>query len=568
MYAFRITAVCAVIGSLGSITHAWAPISNSFGHNEGLDSNQSPHKDGGDWLGWGANVYNNRLAPPQAKIDTSNVASLRLICKQEYSVGISAAPLVVNGVAYFPTWGGLLVALDYARCKVLWETNVTDIVLSYKSAPEAILSIALPVSRTTPVLDKGVLFLGTLANALLIAVDQRDGKMIDRIQLSDHPVGILTMSPTVWNGIVFIGTSSQEEITTAYIPGYVCCSFIGSMNGLAFKRNRFRLLWSQTMVPAGSNFSGVALWGSQPSIDPTRNQVFVATGNVYSVPPSYTACQNQTVNSTSSNLADNTTDPCAPPGLYQESVLAFDTATGHINWFHELSPLDAWVVACIPGFPGATPNPGACPPNPGPDADFGMAPSFVPRSANTPSNEDTIVVGQKNGNLYALSADTGRLFWATATSPDGDEGGLIWGIAVDASAVYYTAANSAGSPWQLRNGTKLSNSAFGSASLSTGRILWETPVLRNGTSYVTPTIVNDVVLVGIGSLYAPSSQFLAPPGPGSFLPLNKHTGAIIKETVLDAYFQGGIAAVHEYALFGTGYNGRQNGSFNVYKLSG
>jgi hypothetical protein len=36
---------------------------------------------------------------------------------------------------------------------------------------------------------------------------------------------------------------------------------------------------------------------------------------------------------------------------------------------------------------------------PGPDADFGMAPSFVPGSRSTPYGKDTLVVGQKNGNL-------------------------------------------------------------------------------------------------------------------------------------------------------------------------
>lgn len=566
MLAFQLAAVFTVIESLGSFAHGWAPISNIFPHQKrNVDGNSSPHHGEGNWLGWGANVYNNRVAPPQAKIDTSNVASLHSTCKKEYSVGVSAAPLVVNGVAYFPTWGGLLVALDYTRCRVLWQTNVTNIVQAYKPVPETTLRVALPVSRTTPAIDKDVLFVGTLANALLLAVDRRDGKLIDTIQINEHPLAIVTMSPTAWHGGIFVGAASAEETAAALIPNYTCCTFVGNMDGLAFERNRFRLIWSQSMAPAGANFSGAAIWGSQPAIDPTRNQVFIGTGNVYSVPPSYTACQNQTVNSTTSTESANTSDPCAPSGLYQESILAFDTATGRINWFHELSPVDAWNVACVSNFPGATPNPGACPVNPGPDADFGMAPSFVPHSAHTPSNKDTIVVGQKNGNLYALSADSGTLFWATATSPDGSEGGLIWGLAVDASAVYYNAVNSLRVPWQLLDGTKLSNGAFGSLSLSTGKILWETPVPRNGTSYVTPTVVNDVVIAGFGGSFDQSDR-LTPRGPGSLIPLNKHTGAIIEETVLDTYFQGGIAAVDNYAMFGTGYNGRVNGSFNVWKI--
>lgn len=262
-----------------------------------------------------------------------------------------------------------------------------------------------------------------------------------------------------------------------------------------------------------------------------------------------------------STLGANTTDLCAPD-MYQEAVLAFDTCTGTINWVHVLSPVDAWNVACLSL---ANANPGACPPTPGPDADFGMAPSFIRRSANTPYNEDTIVVGQKNGNVYALSAETGKVFWALATSPDGTEGGLIWGLAVDDSAIYYTAVNTNRRPWQLQDGTNLSSGAFGAASLNEGKIIWETQVPRNGRSLVMPTVVNDVVLNGFGGGYNASNSFTATP-PGSLIALNKHTGAIIKESVLDQYFQGGIAVVHDSVLFGTGYSDRDYGSFNVWKL--
>ena len=354
------------------------------------------------------------------------MADLHPFCKEAYSLGVSAAPLVEDGIVYYVTWSGAFVALDYTSCRVLWQTNVTNIVLSYKPLDAIILSLAKPVSRTTPVMEGNILFIGTQANALLLAVDKRDGKLINKVQISKHPVGIITQSPTIWQGRIFVGSSSAEESAAAEIPGYICCSFIARMNAFILEDDRFKLLWSQDMIPPGSNFSGAAIWGAQPSIDPIRNQVFIATGNVYSTPPQYTACLNKTTNS-SNTLQDNSTNSCVPQSVYQEAVLAFDAATGQINWSHRLSPLDAWTVACI-----AVPvmNPLGCPPSPGPDADFGMAPSFVPASEYTPFGKDTLVVGQKNGNLYAIDAQTGELFWATATSPDGDVGGLIWGLAV------------------------------------------------------------------------------------------------------------------------------------------
>ena len=191
-----------------------------------------------------------------------------------------------------------------------------------------------------------------------------------------------------------------------------------------------------------------------------------------------------------------------------------------------------------------------------------MAPTFVPGSNSTPSGQDTLVVGQKNGNLYALSANDGKLFWATATSPGGT--GLIWGLAVDATAVYYTATNSERTPWKLQAGRALSNGAFGGASLANGKILWETPVPRNSSSAVAPTVVNDAVMVGVGGPYEGG---LSSSDAGSLLALNKYTGTIIVDTMLDTFFQGGIAVVHDYVLFGTGYASPRNGSFNVWQLS-
>ena len=91
-----------------------------------------------------------------------------------------------------------------------------------------------------------------------------------------------------------------------------------------------------------------------------------------------------------------------------------------------------------------------------------MAPAYISAtSANTPSANDIVVLGQKNGNLYALSADDGSISWATSTSPDGEGGGLSWGVAVDESRVYYTAINYNELAWQIEpSKRKIHNSAW------------------------------------------------------------------------------------------------------------
>ncbi len=51
--------------------------------------------------------------------------------------------------------------------------------------------------------------------------------------------------------------------------------------------------------------------------------------------------------------------------------------------------------------------------------------------------------------------------------------------------------------WYLQSGTSFSNSAFGALNLTSGLILWESPVLTNDTSLVPQDKVKDVIPVGI-----------------------------------------------------------------------
>lgn len=248
--------------------------------------------------------------------------------------------------------------------------------------------------------------------------------------------------------------------------------------------------------------------------------------------------------------------------MYQNSILALDLDTGRINWVQQLGPLDAWNTACPdPSFEVQT---DACPSQPGPDADFAMAPTFVPGSAGTPYQLDTVVVGQKNGNMYALNAATGRILWAKALGPGSSAGGFMWGIAVDDAYVYYAAPNWLQVNYTVQVGaveTTVSSSVFGAASLVDGNIRWQTPMPPGVISSVPPTLVNDVVLVGIsGNITAMRDEA----GPGSLLALDRSSGHTIWEYYLnDSYFNGGIVPVYESLLFGTGYDAAP-GSFNVW----
>jgi outer membrane protein assembly factor BamB len=531
------TATAAGASSSGKPASSSNPSSSNPSNstaNITIDTTYPPNRE--DWTGWGANIYNNFWASANTVINSTTIPSLTQHCHIEYTTGgVSASPVVSGNIVYYPTWNGLFVALDYTTCKVKWETNVTTIIASHAPINAVSTTICQAVSRTSPQLDGEVLYFGTQRGALLVALSVDTGDFKAAIQLNSHPAAIITMSPTLYNGKIYVGAASQEEIANQYIPTYECCSFIGNFAAFEYdhKNNKFSVAWNISTLPANQGWAGAGVWGSQPPIDIKRGQLFIATGNIYGAPPAeFAHCENSTAS-------------CLPSNIYQDAVLALDLENGDIKWSRLVSPLDAWTSACKDPS-----TKDLCPQTPGPDADFGMAPAFVPAAlGNLTSGNDTVVIGQKNGIVFSMYAETGESQWTHSTSPDGDLGGLSWGMGVDASSIYFTAINYGSQNWTLVNGgPTVNNSAFGAMALKDGIIKWETPSPKTDFAYTPPTVVNDILLVG------EAGEVVAAGGTGSLIALDKATGATLFNVQVDSVLRGGIAVQDQYVMFGTGYS--------------
>lgn len=146
------------------------------------------------------------------------------------------------------------------------------------------LSYTIPASRSSAQIDNetGILYFTTQMFALVAAADLHTGAVLGFTQINPHELAISTASPTLYKGVLFVGGSSVEEDVDRDISAdYSCCSFIG--NAAAFKFDRttgtFVNVWNVPMLPRGSSgtgngsWSGIGIWGSQPAIDVTRNQV-------------------------------------------------------------------------------------------------------------------------------------------------------------------------------------------------------------------------------------------------------------------------------------------------------
>jgi polyvinyl alcohol dehydrogenase (cytochrome) len=174
------------------------------------------------WPMGGQNTANTRSNPAETAIGADNAQ--RLAVKWTFTThgDVSATPAVVDGAVYFPDWGGSLSKLDAKTGRALWTHKISEYV-----------GIDAAVSRTSPTVVNGTVYVGDQNGAHLIAVDAATGDLRWVRQLDTHPLAALTQSPVVDDGVVYEGVSSNEEAYSALIPGYVCCTFRGSMNAVS-----------------------------------------------------------------------------------------------------------------------------------------------------------------------------------------------------------------------------------------------------------------------------------------------------------------------------------------------
>ena len=193
---------------------------------------------------------------------------------------VSATPAVVNGVVYVPDWGGYISAIRTSDGHVIWRRLIS----SYNG-------VAGSVSRTDPVVNGSTLVIGTQTGADVIAINAATGARKWVTQADPDPAAIITGSAIIDKNVVYEGVSSSEE-ASAENPDYPCCTFRGSI--VALSEVTGKLLWKTYTVPANGGkpggYSGAAVWGSTPAVDPATDSVYVGTGNNYMVPAAAAAC--------------------------------------------------------------------------------------------------------------------------------------------------------------------------------------------------------------------------------------------------------------------------------------
>lgn len=485
------------------------------------------------WPTFGQNIANTADNANETTISPSTVATLAPRWRFSTGGDVSARAAVVGQALYVPDWAGNFYKLNADTGALNWSHQLSDYGLP-----------AGTISRTSPALDGSTAYIGTQQGAYLLAIDAHSGNLKWKTQLDTHPLAIDTGSPVVYNNTVFVGVASSEE-AAAIDPTYPCCSFRGSV--VALNATTGQMEWKTYTVPP--RYSGGAVWGSTLAVDPSRNSLYVTTGNNYTTPtdPAFQSCM----------ANGGTESACLSPEDHVDSVMALNMGTGQIKWANRLSNGDDWNAACISS---TTQN---CPSPAGPDFDFGSGPNLF--TVQSPTGPRTIVgAGQKSGVYSAFDPDTGRLLWATQVGPGSVVGGIEWGSATDGQRIYVAIGNKDHTSYTLQpSGQTDTAGSWSALDPLTGQILWQTPDPHGAIDIGPMTVTNGVV-------FAPSMA--GGPNDTNMFALNAATGSILWQFAAGGSVNAGATVVNGVVYWGSGYGrlglGTANHEFFAFSPAG
>lgn len=477
-----------------------------------------------EWPQFGQNNSNTSGNHLETTITASTVSQLAVKWKFTTKGDVSARPAVVNGVVYFPDWGGYLWAVNASTGKTIWSKQVS----SYVTNPATGKPFPGPVfARATPAVRNGMLFIGLHgADGYFLGINASNGKLVWKTRLDTvDPYAAITGGASVNGSTVYVGTTSDQEGLEGGGPKTARGSVV------ALNVSNGKILWKTYMVPSG--YTGAAVWGSSPVVDTTRSLVYVSTGDNYSEPTAstYLKCIQ----------GGKSANSCQSSSNHADSIVALSVQNGSVKWARRLeqwpedgsaSGSDYFNSSCSNDEPG-------CPTPPGPDFDFGSSPNEITYTSGG-SSVTILGAGQKSGLYYALNPENGDLLWQTQVGPGSRGGGIMWGSATDGERIYVAVANRDNVGYAGGNA-----GSWAALNPANGEILWQVPD-PFGAADTGP------VAVAGGVVYAPSTAGQA--SDKNMIALDAATGQTLWSFPSETTTIAGAAIVNGAVYWGTGYS--------------
>ena len=378
-----------------------------------------------DWNGW-SDAGNTRFQPTR-KAGITSQTTPRLKLKWAFGFpGVTTAfgtPSVVGGNVFVGAADGTVYSLDANTGCIYWM---------YTAAAGV---------RVSPAIGNGAAYFGDLRGNVY-ALNTTTGELLWKVQADEHPLAVITGSPKLQDGRLYVPVSGRDESIAATNPAYECCTFRGSI--VAINAATGAKIWRTYMVretpgATGQNKAGAKTWGpsgvavwSSPTLDLQRKVIYAGTGVNYSNPPT--------------DMSD--------------AIVALDMDSGRVLWSRQFTESDSYNFACV-GQDKTN-----CPKDPFIDADLGN--SGMLRAIG--GDKRVLVASDKSGMVYGLDPDQqGKILWKQKIASGGVNGGTMWGGASDDQGIAYIGVSDFAADRPEAGGGLVA------LRMTTGEKLWMTP---------------------------------------------------------------------------------------------
>ncbi|MFK8048433.1 MAG: PQQ-binding-like beta-propeller repeat protein [Halioglobus sp.] len=383
--------------------------------------------------GWGVDLRNQRnYQAEQTQITIDDMPNLKLKWVFAYPDAVRARsqPAIAGGSIFVGSQNGSVYALNAESGCLRWQ---------FSTVAEVRTGIVVAPWQGN---ERPMMFFGDLVGNVY-ALDASTGELLWRDRPDPHPSLTLTAAPAYYEGRLYVPLSALE-VTAAADPLYACCTFRGGV--AVYDTLSGEKLWIGRTIdePAkvvGKNASGTdriapsgsPIWNT-PALDVKRKLMYVGTGENYSSP------------------ANDTSD----------AIIALSMVDGRIVWQQQMTAGDAWNMGC------ETEEKINCPPENGPDYDFGAAVII----ATNKEGKDIILAGQKSGDVYGLDPDKGGAkLWQQKLGRGGIQGGVHFGMSVEGDTLYVPMSDFDGGPrWP-----GIARPGMFALDISSGTQKWYTP---------------------------------------------------------------------------------------------
>ena len=270
---------------------------------------QSPPDE--DWLSWRQSFTDAGFSPLR-QVTKQNVATLRLAWALALPAGPNeATPLVHDGVIFVHSYNDHVLALDAATGDELWHYA--------RRLPEGVV----PSVQRNIALYADMLYLGT-SDSHVVALNAKSGRVVWDQPIADPKIWRVSGGPLVASGKVMQGVVGRAP-GGAFIVGLDAATGVESW--------RFHSIAQPGQVGDDSwngalpeQRSGGSVW-TAGSYDSQLKLAFFGPGQTYDTSLLQHPIKKRGVSN---------------DGLYLDSTVALDPATGRVAWYFQHLPNDQW----------------------------------------------------------------------------------------------------------------------------------------------------------------------------------------------------------------------------------